>query len=1417
MKAPGAALAILLLLSSTPAHLPLLPSQSAQAQAGSFCQVPCPWWNEDPCNGPLEATGSTCWHMRVPVLLEPRIVDRVNGGLVELGGQRIKNYPATVELDFTKAIREARTSGHPNDLGWPKDPQGRLSSFSFDRQSVRVVEYDHLKGCMLVRDRVGGNLRCFQPGDRQDDALLPSTFTPGLWENPLGLDPTFDAERNAVGTLQWVVRGEFGGPRLFFVYFDILQNGAKPLPKYKPEDSGVLDGLHFIRWGTDILGFAPGTQVSGAGVLYAQALFDNTTIAIFKYVAQVEPPEMVRQVVNALGNAQNSQAGPCPGEAPGTVCLDVPQGERFFFRVLANKPVVVGMRSLRSDLGPTWYPSKDAGLAGQEFLFRALGTTQGTNAPLFLVSPTGPANVQMSGLDDANGFSGTVDGARGVPVAADNRYTITSSRPILALQSSVNSAFGYNLVSFEGAPVGSHLVGFTNRDLTLLNFGDKEATLLLGCKLGCAEAPLENVRLPNVTEPDAALYTNGCSCGTYGEVWRFDMKEEAPLWGKSGEQGIIPLGGRHGMHFRVSLQPEHDATSEAPLSQTDPAERRLILMGLYNNTKVTVRNATGGKPLSTALNLHQWLDRTLDGQPIIPYGDYIIESSKPVAAYLYGPGTTNIDPPLSTYYVAKVEPPLATLGPGEFHGFAVGWAEKVKTAAVGPGERVRIKLTVVNLGRGIGGKPLTDDIAVQRQVLNPPNATLNNTALDVDLSSVLELQVPSFEARDITLSATVPAQAATGTVYQVNVTALSKGNPSFADVARVVITVQIRYEFTMRFLETNSTSIQKIIKPDTATCMDIEVKNTGTGDVSVRLQMSPTRKSPAAVGFVPLLLPLVQGACDPGSLAPLVDDDGQSTAPVVLRRGEARLLTLYVRAPADTRPLPLELEVQGTAAEDASVRQQLSAVVFTNVEAKVKLTALNDTRTILPGGNATYDMLIENVGDVETPVEYGITGLLPLGWSLDFLDAPAVLRGRGSVDALGKPLDSGRFVVNLTAAQDAPVAMVVPVNVVATSAIIIDTGETAKAFRQSDSAKITAVVGNNFTLEQPEALPVTINPGEPFTLAFELRNIANGNFTLRVLQGALPRNWTLSIDQPRNASKLEVGDRLQVRISVTPEVATKAGVYDVGLAFLTQDDFTQGAQFRNVSVLVRSTVEFRVEPDVPEVVLAPGGQREIPLRVVNTGNLPVQLRLSAAPPPGYQATFTAGSKAELKPGEATRLVLLLRAPDQAAEQPQALRIVGTDDTSNKQRDFRVQVSTARMDLVVTLASLATRDPQVGEPAAVVAQLQNRGTIPANQVSVVLLVNGRGVRNETLRTLPPGEPRAITIPWTVDEVPREIVVVVDADDKFAESDESNNQYRIDLAKGLPGFGSALAAAALALAVGLAGKRRGPPRGGGRRDG
>ncbi|MBM4079572.1 MAG: hypothetical protein FJ278_07725, partial [Planctomycetes bacterium] len=119
---------------------------------------------------------------------------------VDAGTLERVDYPVELALNFTKLLKDANVEG------------------AFDPQSVRVVEY------------------------AADGALvgeLPSQFDPSA---------KFDAKQNAAGNVVWLAKGKTAAKsaRFFGVYFDVAENGPKPVPSY--EGVKTYDGEKGMKW-----------------------------------------------------------------------------------------------------------------------------------------------------------------------------------------------------------------------------------------------------------------------------------------------------------------------------------------------------------------------------------------------------------------------------------------------------------------------------------------------------------------------------------------------------------------------------------------------------------------------------------------------------------------------------------------------------------------------------------------------------------------------------------------------------------------------------------------------------------------------------------------------------------------------------------------------------------------------------------------------------------------------------------------------------------------------------------------------------------------------------------------------------------------------------------------------------------------
>jgi hypothetical protein len=115
---------------------------------------------------------------------------RVNINVTTQSGVSYTDYLIEQDLDFTAMLDSMQLSG------------------TFDINSIRIIEWN---------DTIQTNTEVVSQFDK---------------------DPTYDATTNAIGTMNWVMEGntsvEAGmqKTRIYFLYFDVTENGDKPIPDY---------------------------------------------------------------------------------------------------------------------------------------------------------------------------------------------------------------------------------------------------------------------------------------------------------------------------------------------------------------------------------------------------------------------------------------------------------------------------------------------------------------------------------------------------------------------------------------------------------------------------------------------------------------------------------------------------------------------------------------------------------------------------------------------------------------------------------------------------------------------------------------------------------------------------------------------------------------------------------------------------------------------------------------------------------------------------------------------------------------------------------------------------------------------------------------------------------------------------------
>lgn len=1418
------ALALTLVLA-----LPLLPHPVAAQADGADTEALLPnvayaWW------GPTDATG---WHFRLPVLVRPALPDPVTKhGIAEFPGG-LGETPVTYEVDFTDAVRRTGAEGKP---GWPADDFGRLASFTFDPSSVRVVAYDRTSGEIDTGKGRSG--------------LVPSTFTPLLYENKEGRNGVYNATQNAIGTLRWIVPAPFDAPRLYYVYFDTVENAGvakKPAVTWTEAELGPLRSVDFLRPATDLYGYFPYVPELPPARVYVWALHSNTTVEMYRYRYAGFDPQLVPACAKkgSIGlclsggrYVEEEVVLSCPaprdcnngGRGSFEVTTSMEPTEPFFFRIVASRPVhamigpaTLGVASFETDY---WVPSVDGSLLGNSFSvplvagpYSALG---GPQNGVFVVAGETPVLISVTSVDSSGSRPQGQPPIQLAPREAKRVIAqgVQSADSLILTSNSPDQRFlvgllpyylhhGNQGLSIAGAPVGTTMVSTPTVHNHLVVLPHESGT----------------VSMYDAEKPDKQHPTDGPQALTAGpqNLWnvpgtvflRQDFGQNgADLSGHmwisrssglvstfAGDRGLDIIGGVDGKEFYLYAH---------SVNALDKVEAKAFVMPLYPATRVDIErydpvrdrmvNVYGrvvgpDTPVST---MPGSVAPVIHGNYTDP-GMYRIKATKPVVVYRYAdqdPDKDDVSFSYSTYLGGTHRSPIAVVGDVQFYGPLVSWASKVDQRTVKPGDQVVFTATVTNLGRDVDGKPLLDDVNF---ILERPKDAPDWP--EPRLSTAFAGRVPGGGSVEVTVVQEVPKDAKTDTTLDLAIVAVSGLNDAIRDKTVLEITVQTRYEIEAAFRANNRATLQSVIEPSTTREFPVRVKNVGSGPDGVTFTM--LRANP--FGFeadivweeTPGDKASRQSFLDVQGL-PRLGIDGRPVS-LPLGVGEEKTVFLVVKAPGGSDPAQHNFVLEATSAADSSSRKQLQLVALTNAKTALRIRALNSTFDVAPGLNSTLQIEVQNDG-IETAIDMSYRAAELAGWNLTLDPVRFELRSPGVVDPRdGTPLD--RRIVNLTvrAGPDAPVGFIFPVEVTAASATRVGEAEPPSA-----KVLVTAAVVNNFTLLVPELLERSVLPGATIEYDLPVQSLANGNFTVSPVATKLPAGWTLA-SGPASRFSLSPGDERTVSVTLSTRPNEAAGMYAGEFGFVMEDELgRRGVALAPFAVRMKRHVDYTAVPE-DEFVVSPGGVTRGRFLVTNTGNVNLSLELSARAPEGWLVELVDANDTvvPLAPGASKVVDLRITAPATPVGDVVEIDLQG-DVPLELERTTPFAVTVLRDDLRILEVKAMTERFRVGDPSVFQVTLVNDGTVPRTNVDVALRVDGRVVRNVTVRSLPPGEPRTVQVPWNV--VPaRTLDFIVDAENAYSEEDETNNVRTFDLAGATranapaPGWLLALAAiGALALA-------------------
>lgn len=1326
--------------------LPTLPVAPAQGPAD-------PWWRTSD-----RAQPTLGWAIRIPVVVENREDYFVSDAF------------AIVDLDFNKLLVAA---------GWTSEARSGndvLRGFTLDPDSIRVVPYNQ----GFVTGPIDG---------REDTQPIPHVWYPSP------LESKELRESDPAGTVLFQVEGGLAPKekRSFYVYANPLEFGKTPPADFAPAARAPLDAFLWGTRGTVFYGWEP-EQTGQANEIVVRAA---TSAGARVEVSVAE--------VSRFVPVTSTSTYPNPQDVSGSLAarFRVPPGKPF--RISSDNPIVVATYRASDGTpqsvapGDRWgfVPGRSGSFADDQFDVYGFGAEGNGFSTSVTLIKSGPGSVTVSSSIGGQGVtlspaspvatitipSGswtTLFGSGGQFLVSLGARSVSASTPFHT----------FPVPALTGGPAGTSFYTALQSDNGFVRLCPASSAAI---RIASLDAPALQVYPEGLVESTPpAIVAPGDVCETAAlpsaspphayEIFADGDERYAP-------QGPVP--------FRVVVGAgERDTDPQLVRGNVYPAaglagvdyrvEGRTMVFGHYNDTRLNVtyeREANGVKTLVSApLALQR------DGYIALPLpawgstGRMHIQASKPIAAAAMDPAVNRVELPgqptlVQSYGYARYLPgrPEAlgvTLGAAEFRGPLVelrsdAGPERYLTLSTGPGTPVSTRLSVVNLGRWINGEGLTDTISVTCST--PAGWTVEGCGKEVTL--------PSNSAERLTVTVT-PSAEDVNAQRTILVEARSKAG-GVAATFKLIVHVEVRYGVEMWFdVEGGRKTIDPPIglSPGETYRYNVVLKNTGS--TLDTFNVRPDRD--AAEGWTQELLL----------------DDAPVTS-VRLDGGESVTLQFRVRAPnAETAPQNL---VSLLAESLTSAQAKAIVNTATRIRPKVDLEMLLDPQTRLaePGQAATFNVTARNKGNDVFRVLFLQDSVLPKGWTATL--------GRAEIDL--DPNVNFTFPLTLTPPGGARAGDLATLKLKAE----IDTGG-AGGRVVGDEISAVVVVRRIHDLAAPPTLDAQALPGETLRFLLPVTNLGNGQDSVELLEGAVDAlrlegdasvgapldGWRVTMDV--ESVRLELNETSELPLRIVVPRGTPPGQYNVTFTARLSREALQ-----NLSVPVAVSRLARVDLDGASVLATtPGRLVHLSYVAVNNGNVEGTFDLAASAPTGWNATFSP-ARARLAPGERMPVALSLNASRDAADgvYEVALSAANGDDAPTVSS---LSVRLARPELYI--ANVETSGAlRSGDLVVVSATVGNRGDIAAENVSVVLVVDGKVVDRAILARVPVNQSGIASLSWVATSSRGDVKVLVDPDEDIVQATRAQSAASVEFgSRLLPTPAPGLAWLLAGLAVALAARRR-----------
>lgn len=1290
-----------------------LPVVNAQGGTSS------PWWDPPEVKSPTDFANG--WNFRVPL----RVTNTLPYPITPTD-------PISVHLHMNQLAAEA---------GWLQSTIGGLPvsrGFTFDLPSVRLVEYGTNWQTILGEVPIDVSPVWFEPDQTARFGRLQGQ--------------PYSDRQNPVVTITWVPPADLapGATRYYFAYFEAKENSAKSPAEMDPAARERLDAVHWIGRGTEIWGWAQGSQTPSVGVTATQP---NTNVEVLEY--KVGFPRPTRRILTGTPN-------PFTVANVGDERLFLLSPGDLAFKVVADKPVIV--RQFRMT-GPgtmvhnNFFPSIDGNLLGTRFFF------DGTNLPAVYASwkpdpahTTNTVTIMGGGLVPMNGqvtmnapdgfaqFTGFQNGVR---------YEINSEHPIV-LQPRPGSGGAFAIPSAEtGAAQGRwfHAALSFQGGARVTFRGLDDASHPTVYPLPFTDAPVYPTAgnplmplFPGIANQQALALANAVgfppppSSPSYTlphQLWSSDA-ENLPAEQKgrftafSGPNTPIttPWGGGGARHFNV----------------TGPN----VLFALYGSTDVEIRRLTNPASV-TRVSIERDGITSIGTAPADATANFEIISNKPVVVVpVLRSGS------YERFFGGRIPSVPVIVGEPEFRGFLIELESQDggnPIFATGrPGQTINVGVNVRNLGRWIGGIALEDTVTVRAIPAPGWTGTLAWTNSGVTQTQVQ--LVGTGDVETLQLEATIPNGVPAGTTFSILIEAVSGGNNRIRDTLQLLLFVEQEFGVRMWWDVGGATNVKDIVRDlqpgDPPRTYRVFLENSGTGVDTYDLHWTEP-----ALGWDIVVI-------DPA-------DPSREVTSITIPAGERRVLNVIVHPPAT-----LDQETSTVFVLEALSRSSVSAAELVqaqfrlNIPADIRLTSITPRLTVEPGASTEFVLRLANEGTSGTTITVRVPTVPPAGWTATVVDV-ATINGEHRISlGAGHTFD---FRVNVTAPTDAIYGKFVPLLV---EAVVSDQSSSTR-----QATGLVAQVGlvANFTADAPSTIDAA--PGSTISLRIHLNHTGNAPATFRVLPSRLPSGWrVLTVPQLvlPVATPPSHGSQGNINLNITIPAGTEAGTYDAELIVMNQagGNITLPLQV-TVARLDRGALS--LEPT--QIMLGPNSRESAVARIHNDGNAPLTVAISAQMPSGWGVSIEPATLTVPAQRNASQL-LRFTAPASATPGTFKVPIVARDETTGNESQAELTIHYRLPDVEVTTVRIVTPPAQLdGDPVILAATVTNKGGAAASSINISLAVDNVFVDGVELDRLEPNATAIVTLQMIWRASTGTIQVVADPKQGVVESSTENNMKDVAL--------------------------------------